>query len=241
MGGLSIKTLLYLAGAWLVIAALAAVVVALQRDPEPVAPSASLFTDPGSVVVEAKGPSQGDFVARPLFVSTRAPFEPLPPTSGDDTPMSQEEKAESALDVKLRGTFGSGAHRGVLLTDAERQHHRLLVGDDIAGWQLVAVDTREAVFKAPDGKEERIELALSSGAGMAPPPDGSAEDGDIVRGRVQGVIAVPGTAKPVAADSDANNAKESTTDAAEEPPAEAPPPGSFGAFQSQKRKSGRGE
>jgi len=94
-----------------------------------------------------------DLTERPLFSSTRRPFE-APPTQGAEPAAAAQPPA-----LTLIGTVIKPDSRSALFTNrSTRQLIQLDVGMRSGDWELVDVSTDRAVFRR-DGKRHEIALA----------------------------------------------------------------------------------
>lgn len=128
--------------------------------PEPVTPR------PNSLRVaqlEAEDPVDPDLraeiSARPLFWSSRRPLESEPQADVVAQAQADQEKKQKPgkIDgVKLTGVFGSGEATGIIVL-AKGKKRRVMVGEEIDGWNLKSVDPSEAVFTS-SGREARLAL-----------------------------------------------------------------------------------
>lgn len=113
---------------------------------------------------------------RPLFNDDRKPLPPLV----SDAPQPDAAPPPAPLDVVLTSVVMSGEFKVAIVLDAKgsrTQSVRLgsaLEGDQ-AGWKLVELQARKAVFEGPTGRSE-LDLRVFDGTGgqaptaIAPPP-----------------------------------------------------------------------
>ncbi|MEM1153953.1 MAG: hypothetical protein AAGI44_07415 [Pseudomonadota bacterium] len=87
---------------------------------------------------------------RPLFWRSRRPSE------APKTPVESKKSAEQLQDVKLVGVFGSGNRSGVIVL-FKGSEKRLLVGEDLDGWELTDIDEAGIHF-ADGGRRETLRL-----------------------------------------------------------------------------------
>lgn len=124
---------------------------------------------------------------RPLFNADR---RPLPPPASD-APVEDAPPPPAPLDVVLTSVILSGEFKVAIVLDNKGQRTQSVrVGSslegDQAGWKLVELAPRKAVFEGPTGRSE-LDLRVFDGTGgqpptaIAPPPgqpkpeDGSAQ------------------------------------------------------------------
>lgn len=106
---------------------------------------------------------------RPLFNSDR---RPLPPPASD-APVEGTEAPPAPLDVVLTSVVMSGEFRVAIVLDNKAQRTQSVrVGSslegDQAGWKLIELEARKAVFEGPTGRSE-LDLRVFDGTGGQPP------------------------------------------------------------------------
>jgi hypothetical protein len=95
--------------------------------------------------------------ARPLFWQSRRPSDDTEDEA--ETEAASEKVAAAELkDFKLQGVFGSGDTAGIIAL-VKKKKQRILLGEEVAGWQLESVSPDHVVLVS-DGK--RTELRLKS-------------------------------------------------------------------------------
>jgi len=109
-------------------------------------------------------------VDRPLFWRSRRPVEEVEVTVEEESRPRGPDPFDKA---SLAGVFVSGSHSGVIISlGGERS--RVLVGDDVAGWQLVSLSSDSATFVrlqgGSAGRAERV-LKLEHAFVAAPTPE----------------------------------------------------------------------
>lgn len=106
---------------------------------------------------------------RPLFNADR---RPLPPPESD-APAAEEAPPPAPLDVVLTSVVMSGEFKVAIVLDNKGQRTQSVrVGSalegDQAGWKLVELEARKAVFEGPTGRSE-LDLRVFDGTGGQPP------------------------------------------------------------------------
>lgn len=106
---------------------------------------------------------------RPLFNADR---RPLPPPASD-APVGDAPPPPAPLDVVLTSVVLSGEFKVAIVLDNKGQRTQSVrVGSsldgDQAGWKLVELAPRKAVFEGPTGRSE-LELRVFDGTGGQPP------------------------------------------------------------------------
>ncbi|MCK9564303.1 MAG: hypothetical protein M0R02_16435 [Bacteroidales bacterium] len=117
------------------------------------------------------GELTGALVERPLFWSSRRPVE------AEETVVEEpRQRGPDPFDkATLAGIFVSGPDSGVILR-LGGERNRVLVGDDMAGWQLVSLTPDSATFVRLQGGEERV-LKLEHALVAAPIREPSGDAG----------------------------------------------------------------
>jgi general secretion pathway protein N len=106
---------------------------------------------------------------RPLFNADR---RPLPPPASD-APAEDAPPPPAPLDVVLTSVVMSGEFKVAIVLDTKGQRTQSVrVGSslegDQAGWKLVELAPRKAVFEGPTGRSE-LDLRVFDGTGGQPP------------------------------------------------------------------------
>jgi hypothetical protein len=132
--------------------------------PEAVTPAPDSLQVPavlGPAVVAAS--ERNEIITRPLFWSSRRPFEAVATLAEPDT------QAGELKGIELVGLFGSGDQAGIIaLVKGEKR--RILLGDVVEGWTLKSISPSELVVTNGDRTET---LALQRGQVKAAPADKS--------------------------------------------------------------------
>ena len=119
---------------------------------------------------------------RPLFNPDR---KPLPPPAST-TPQPDAAPPPAPLDVVLTSVVMSGEFKVAIVLDAKGQRTQSVklgssLEGDQAGWKLVELAARKAVFEGPTGRSE-LDLRVFDGTGgqaptaVAPPPGSAAPE-----------------------------------------------------------------
>lgn len=106
---------------------------------------------------------------RPLFNADR---RPLPPPASD-TPEPEAAPPPAPLDVVLTSVVMSGEFKVAIVLDNKGQKTQSVrlgssLEGDQAGWKLVELQARKAVFEGPTGRSE-LDLRVFDGTGGQPP------------------------------------------------------------------------
>ena len=106
---------------------------------------------------------------RPLFNADR---RPLPPPESD-TPEPEAAPPPAPLDVVLTSVVMSGEFKVAIVLDNKGQRTQSVrlgssLEGDQAGWKLVELQARKAVFEGPTGRSE-LDLRVFDGTGGQPP------------------------------------------------------------------------
>lgn len=122
------------------------------------------FDDKAVVAVPITTPTY-DFVDRPLFLSSRRPAAGAPIVD----PQSELPTTEVfTLDgFSLKGVFSSEGVEGVMLKSEEGESVRLYLGQDLEGLKLAQVESRGALFSAPENSG-RPDVRLAMELGVIP-------------------------------------------------------------------------
>ena len=156
----------------------------INPDVEPVPPRGVGDSDDMTKILRPTDSArEHDFVTRPLLVASRQPWLDQPNASSvieieDALPELISERRE-IKDLELLGVFASEDARGVIVKSAQGKRLRLLVGDPVNDWTLVAVEPRAAVFR--DGNSEgqlTMAVASSLSSGASYPADRQAVSSD---------------------------------------------------------------
>ena len=93
-----------------------------------------------------------EILARPLFWEGRRPVEDiLPPADTDESAAPGQMKG-----VALLGVFGVGDSAGIIVRIKDNKR-RVMVGEEINGWELQSVQPKSVVFAA-DGRTRELKL-----------------------------------------------------------------------------------
>jgi general secretion pathway protein N len=144
---------------------------------------------------------------RPLFNADRRPI-PLP----DAPPATDEAAPPPPLDVVLTGVILSGETRiGIFLDKKANKSQSVRVGGALtgeqAGWTLVELAPRKAVFEGPTGRSEAELRVFDGQGGEAPTPIASAAPEAV---RADGEAGAAGASGVAAADPNAAAAQPQT-------------------------------
>ncbi len=157
---------------------LGAILIKTRPVPEPIEPASSAVS---AVQIEEPvetGARGGEaLVERPLFWRSRRPWEPDP--EPETKPAKEPKPRKNILDeARLLGTFYSGPRAGVIIK-VKGERRRILLHDEIDGWQLVSLTPRRATFFGPLDTADpgEHELALEH-AMVEPPPDNDTNRND---------------------------------------------------------------
>lgn len=108
-----------------------------------------------------------DFVDRPLFLAGRRPVVNEPLDDVQSEPLTTEVVTLDGF--SLMGVFSSGGVEGVMLKSEQGESLRLYLGQDLEGLQLTQVESRGALFSAPE-KSGRPDVRLAMELGVIPMP-----------------------------------------------------------------------
>lgn len=165
------------------VAALVLILVAIDGDWQP--PAAQPLEVPVPPAPAAGAVVGGDLVvdvaARPLFLSTRRPPEPVAEVVPEEAP-----PPDPLADVTLVGIYGSGADAGVLLRKGA-EVSRLRASAEWQGWRLLALGATEVTLVGADGatKTLKLERRPQLGGMIAQPAQGAGK-GKAAPGAVRG-------------------------------------------------------
>jgi hypothetical protein len=124
--------------------------LALQSDPEPIAPALATLQRQ-DILQGAGGEPGGEFVSRPLFWPGRETYQPSP---GEPLPVEQQTRQVKELkNMKLRGVYAAGENSGIIVEYKDVQR-RLKIDDTIDGWTFTMMSTEGAIFE--NGEESRV-------------------------------------------------------------------------------------
>lgn len=203
---------------------LMALLLLVTSRPDPTAPPEYLFVVPdlaSSASAAVGRPNGNDFIARPLFSSSRRPPVPVPvevvapPTSAAPSPEIE------LTDVTLVGVFESGGTEGIVVRLADGRRERVLRGDSFDGWTLQAVESRSARLSAPGGDAAILKMAFAEVRALPP--------------------ARPAAARRAGEAAVADNGNSSTIAEENAPPAVNPEPMSFGSVYRQRYQQNESE
>ena len=153
-----------LAAVWLLLTLVWVPEIDGRRPPEALLayPSAVGQDDPQSVT------ETYDFVDRPLFLAGRRPVV-VAETSDDSAPEQQATEVVSLDGFSLLGVFSSQGVGGVMLKSDDGDSVRLFVGQELQGMTLAGVESRGALFTAPE-RSGRPDVRLAMELGSIPMP-----------------------------------------------------------------------
>ncbi|WP_116367405.1 type II secretion system protein N [Parahaliea mediterranea] len=142
--GLVLAGLLLLQVLWVLLRAV------LPSTIDPVYPASSSLQVADILALNSVGQNESaEIRTRPLFWAARRPQEEVP--IEEEAP--EPKKAGGLPGIKLLGVFGSGDHQGIIAVVKGKQQ-RLLLGDDVSGWSLGAIEPDRAVFESGGRREE---------------------------------------------------------------------------------------
>lgn len=162
------------------VAALVLILVAIDGDWQP--PAAQPLEVPVPPAPAAGAVVGGDLVvdvaARPLFLSTRRPPEPVAEVVPEEAP-----PPDPLADVTLVGIYGSGADAGVLLRKGA-EVSRLRASAEWQGWRLLALGATEVTLVGADGATKTLKLERRPQVGglIAQPAQGAGKAARPVKG-----------------------------------------------------------
>ena len=146
--------------------------------PDPRQPSSDLFVNPDETSwtsLDDINETYTAFAERPLFSATRR--IKVPPAAPDAAPEPEPAGPILSLDKwSLLGIFDSGEVEGALIRHPKSGRHRLVVGEQVDGWELLSVDPRAVRFKSVAGDSQaELSMALATVEVLpVPEPDGRA-------------------------------------------------------------------
>jgi len=147
-----------------------AVLVISRGVPDPLPPAPESLLAARLQMPGEAGDLTGAMVERPLFWRSRRPVEEVEVTVEEESRPRGPDPFDKA---SLAGVFVSGSHSGVIISLGE-ERSRVLVGDDVAGWQLVSLSSDSATFVrlqgGSAGRAERV-LKLEHAFVAAPTPE----------------------------------------------------------------------
>lgn len=114
--------------------------------------------------------------AKPLFWKTRRPLQGLGADDSGENTAAQDQAAGKIEGIKLAGIFGAQDTLGIIVI-AKGKKHRLNVGDEVIGWELVSAQPTEAVFSSG---AERATLSLKRDSVVVVDAAPSAPEGDVI-------------------------------------------------------------
>lgn len=129
----------------------------LDPSVEPMAPPDALLAVTEQAIQQGPAiPASADFVARPLFESSRRPKVALEVAPAEE---AQDVQEVTALEgVRLVGVFSSASTSGAILLSEEEGRKRILVGQTYEGWTLETVEGRGVVFVGGGGRQARLDM-----------------------------------------------------------------------------------
>lgn len=128
---------------------------------------------------------------RPLFLASRRPG-PRRDSSGDS-----QEVVDALKDVRLVGTYGTGAKGGIIVVRGGKVE-RIPIGASIGQWKVAGGAGRGAALERAGGERRTLDLALNT---SAPPASAAAAASQPPAGQAQGAAAARPAAAPQAATS----------------------------------------
>ncbi|TDG15118.1 hypothetical protein E2F43_02460 [Seongchinamella unica] len=132
--------------------------------PDPVQPRAKSLQVIQLGISEQIDPEmRAQIAARPLFWPGRRPLEAMSEAESvaqAQADSSEEQKPGKIDGVKLTGVFGSGDAAGIIVL-AKGKKRRVMVGEEVNGWELQSVEPTEALLSTGDRKAS---LVLRQGA-----------------------------------------------------------------------------
>jgi hypothetical protein len=126
---------------------------------------------------------------RPLFLAARRPG-PRRDSSG-----GSQEAVDALKDVRLVGTYGTGAKGGIIVVRGGKVE-RIPIGASIGQWKVAGGEGRGAALERSNGERRTLELALNT---SAPPPAGATAPSRPPAGQAQGAATAQPAAAPAAA------------------------------------------
>lgn len=147
--------------------------------PHPKRPSPDLFASPDGTSWTLQNETNGVFTAfseRPLFSATRR-IRVRPPAP-EAAPKPEPTGPILSLDQwSLLGIVDSGEVEGALIRHPNSGRHRLVVGEQLDGWELTSVDPRSIRFKSvAGGAQAELSMVLAT-VEVLPVPEPSESSG----------------------------------------------------------------
>jgi len=136
----------------------------IWSEPAPLAPAIE-----ESIDVAATEPAEvsrfRETLERPLFLASRRP-------GPKKDPAGEAQEAVELRDLKLLGTYGSGAKGGIIVSRGGKVE-RVPVGASIGQWKVAGGEGRGAALERANGERRTIDLVLNTTApaGAAAKPD----------------------------------------------------------------------
>ena len=106
----------------------------------------------------------GEILARPLFWEGRRPLQPIEVVAVDKEVAASAGKLKG---VTLLGVFGGGEAGGIIVKVKDKRR-RVMVGEEINGWELDDVQPTEVFFSA-DGETRTLQLRAVTIFAASPP------------------------------------------------------------------------
>jgi hypothetical protein len=133
--------------------------------PEAVSPAADALAVRGvSQAARVTTGQSEEILARPLFWEGRRPVEDILPPAGTD----ENAPPGQMKGVALLGVFGGGDSAGIIVRIKD-QKRRVMVGEEINGWELQSVQPKTVVFAA-GGRTRELKLRHGRLVAEQPPP-----------------------------------------------------------------------
>ena len=170
------------------VAALVLILVAIDGDWQPpAARPPDIPAPPPAADTQIGGDLVVDVAARPLFLATRRPPEPVAEAAPEEAP-----PPDPLADVTLVGIYGSGADAGVLLRKGA-EVSRLRASAEWQGWRLLSLSATEVTLVAADGatKTLKLERRPQVGGMVARPAQGGGKAAQPAKGTGTGNAAQP--------------------------------------------------
>jgi hypothetical protein len=134
--------------------------------PEPILPAIDSTGEGGALWVEGVTEAASQEVrARPLFWTSRRPYSPEP-----EETLVEEAPAETGelKEIKLVGIFGAGDSAGII-TLVQGKKQRILLGEEIGGWKLDAIEQDQAEFSS-GGRTRKLTMKPATFQNKKPAP-----------------------------------------------------------------------
>lgn len=127
---------------------IAIIVYGAKSLPSPIVPAAGVLT------VSSYNAGEGDsnysaLLERPVFWRERTPYTPPPEKPKKEVVVAAPKENTNIEDMQLIGVFAAGSESSVTLRYKGDTHH-LRVDDDLAGWTLLSVMAKGALFGQTD-------------------------------------------------------------------------------------------